>query len=80
MEMPQYTGQHGDATPVTTSNAINVSSRSMQVAVLANDDKDKVVRRPVQTGRDLGDNVEVRAGLAPLDRDSLIAGQGTLNC
>jgi hypothetical protein len=80
MEMPQYTGQHGDAKPVTTSNAINVSSRSMQVAVLGNDDKDKVVRRPVQTGRDLGDNVEARAGLAPQDRDSFIADQGTLNC
>jgi hypothetical protein len=80
MEMPQYTGQHGDAKPVTTSDAINVSSRSMQVAVLGNGDKDKVVRKPVQTGRDLGDNVEVRAGLAPLDRDSFIADQGTLNC
>jgi RND family efflux transporter MFP subunit len=111
-QMPQYPGQKFDATLVTTSNAMNASSRSMlvelqaenpdgkflsntycrvdfllssdpnmvrvpatalmsanrgmQVAVLGADNK--VVLKPIQLGRDFGDSVEVKAGLAPQDR------------
>jgi RND family efflux transporter MFP subunit len=111
-QMPQYAGQKFDATLVTTSNAMNASSRSMlvelqadnpdgkflggtycrvdflipsdpnmvrvpatalmpanrgmQVAVLGADNK--VVLKPIQLGRDFGDSVEVKAGLAPQDR------------
>jgi RND family efflux transporter MFP subunit len=111
-QMPQYAGQKFDATLVTTSNAMNASSRSMlvelqadnpdgkflggtycrvdflipndpnmvrvpatalmpanrgmQVAVLGNDNK--VVLKPVQLGRDFGDSVEIKAGLASQDR------------
>jgi RND family efflux transporter MFP subunit len=111
-QMPQYAGQKFDATLVTTSNAMNASSRSMlvelqadnpdgkflggtycrvdflipsdpnmvrvpatalmpanrgmQVAVLGNDNK--VVLKPIQLGRDFGDSVEVKAGLASQDR------------
>jgi RND family efflux transporter MFP subunit len=111
-QMPQYAGQKFDATLVTTSNAMNASSRSMlvelqadnpdgkflggtycrvdflipsdpnmvrvpatalmpanrgmQVAVLGADNK--VVLKPIQLGRDFGDSVEVKAGLASQDR------------
>jgi RND family efflux transporter MFP subunit len=111
-EMPQYPGQKFDATLVTTSNAMNLTSRSMliqlqadnadgklfggaycqvafhlpddpnmvrvpatalmpvntgaQVAVLGNGNK--VEFKSVQLGRDFGDSVEVKAGLAPQDR------------
>jgi RND family efflux transporter MFP subunit len=111
-QMPQYPGQKFDATLVTTSNAMNATSRSMlvelqadnpdgklfagaycrvdflipsdpnmvripatammpanrgmQVAVLGADNK--VVLKPIQLGRDFGDSVEVKAGLAPQDR------------
>jgi RND family efflux transporter MFP subunit len=111
-EMPQYPGRQFDATVVTTSNAMDASSRSLlvelqadnaegklfagaycqvhfqlpgdpnimrvpatalvpvdrgaQVAVLGNDSK--VVLKPVQLGRDLGDSVEVVNGLSPSDR------------
>jgi membrane fusion protein, multidrug efflux system len=111
-ELPQYPGQQFDASVVTTSNAMDVNSRSMlvelqadnadgkfaqgtyctvrfqlpadpntmrvpatalmpanqgvQVAVLG--DADKVVLKTVQVGRDLGDAVEVIAGLSPSDR------------
>lgn len=111
-EMPQYPGRKFDAAVVTTSNAMNASSRSMlvelqadntegtffagtycqvhfqllsgpntvlvpataiitsntgsQVALLGGDGK--VALKPVQIGRDLGDSVEVVAGLSPSDR------------
>src|SRR5260221_8641539 len=110
--MPQYPGQKFDATLVTTSNAMDASSRSMlvelqadnpegkffagaycrvdfllpndpttmripstalipanrgmQVAILGTDNK--VVLKPIQLGRDFGDSVEVKSGLAPQDR------------
>ena len=111
-EMPQYPGQQFQASLVTTSNAMDATSRSMlvelqadngdgkltagsycqvhfelptdpnvvqipatalvpsnqgaQVAVLG--DGDKAVLKSVQLGRDLGDSVEVTAGLSPTDR------------
>ena len=111
-QMPQYPGQKFDATLVTTSNAMNATSRSMlvelqadnpdgklfagaycrvdflipndpnmmrvpatalmpanrgmQVAIVGADNK--VVLKPIQLGRDFGDSVEVKAGLAPQDR------------
>jgi RND family efflux transporter MFP subunit len=111
-DMPQFPGRKFDATLVTTSNAINATSRSMlvelqgdnsdgkllgdtycrvnfqmpsdpnmvripataliavdrgaQVAVLG--DGNKVALKSVQLGRDLGDSVEVTAGLAAQDR------------
>jgi RND family efflux transporter MFP subunit len=111
-QMPQYPGQKFDATLVTTSNAMNATSRSMlvelqadnpdgklfagaycrvdfliqndpnvmrvpatalmpanrgmQVAVLGADNK--VALKPIQLGRDFGDSVEVKSGLAPQDR------------
>src|SRR5260221_727684 len=42
------------------------SDRGMAVALLGADDK--VTLTPVQLGRDLGDSVEVVAGLTPTDR------------
>jgi RND family efflux transporter MFP subunit len=111
-DMPQYPGQKFEATVVTTSNAMNATSRSMlvelqadnpdgklfggaycrvdfeipndpnmvrlpatalmpvnrgvQVAVLGAGNK--VELKPVQLGRDFGDSVEVKAGLAPQDK------------
>jgi RND family efflux transporter MFP subunit len=111
-EMPQYPGEKFDAAVVTTSNAMDATSRSMlvelqadnadgkllantycqvafqipgdpnmvrlpatalmlanrgaQVALLGDDNK--VVLKPIQLGRDLGDSVEVTAGLALQDR------------
>ena len=111
-DVPQFPGRKFDATLVTTSNAINATSRSMlvelqgdnsdgkllgdtycrvnfqipgdpnmvripataliavdrgaQVAVLG--DGNKVALKSVQLGRDLGDSVEVTAGLAAQDR------------
>jgi RND family efflux transporter MFP subunit len=111
-ELPQYPGQQFAASVVTTSNAMDVNSRSMlvelqadnadgkfaqgtyctvrfqlpadanavrvpatalmpanqgvQVAIL--DDAGKVVLKAVQVGHDLGDAVEVTAGLSPSDR------------
>jgi RND family efflux transporter MFP subunit len=111
-EMPQYPGQRFEATLVTTSNAMNATSRSMlvelqadnpdgklfggaycrvdfeipndpnmvripatalmpvnrgvQVAVLGEGNKAEL--KPVQLGRDFGDSVEVKAGLAPQDK------------
>jgi RND family efflux transporter MFP subunit len=110
--MPQYQGQQFDATLITSSGALDMSSRSetvelqadnpdgkflpgtycqvqfklagdpnllrvpatalipgdrgTQVAVLG--DGNKVALTPVKLGRDLGDSVEVLAGLAPSDR------------
>jgi RND family efflux transporter MFP subunit len=49
--------------PATALMPIN---RGAQVAVL--DDSNKVVLKSIQLGRDLGDSVEVTAGLAPQDR------------
>jgi RND family efflux transporter MFP subunit len=111
-EVPQYPGQQFAATLVTTSNAMDPSSRSMlvelqadnadgklaagsycqvrfqlpvdpnvvrvpatalvpsnqgaQIAVLGNDGK--AALKPVTLGRDLGDSVEVTAGLSLSDR------------
>jgi RND family efflux transporter MFP subunit len=110
--LPQYPGQQFDASVVTTSNAMDVNSRSMLVELQA-DNADgkfaqgtyatvrfqlpadpnavrvpatalmpanqgvqvallgaggKVVLKTVQVGRDLGDAVEVTAGLSPSDR------------
>lgn len=48
------------------STALVVSNQATQVAVL--DGADKVVLKNVQLGRDLGDSVEVLAGLSPSDR------------
>jgi membrane fusion protein, multidrug efflux system len=111
-EMPQSPGQQFEARLVTTSNAMEVNSRTMlvelqadnsngklfagtycqvhfhlssdpnvvrvpatalvpvdhgmQVAVLG--DGDKVALKTVHLGRDLGDSVEVVAGISPSDR------------
>ena len=111
-DMPQYPGHQFTAAVVTTSNAMDINSRSMlvelqadnadgklfagaycqvqfelpgdpnmvtvpatalvpvdhgvQVAVLGHDNK--VALKPVQLGRDLGDSVELTAGLSPSDR------------
>jgi membrane fusion protein, multidrug efflux system len=111
-DVPQYPGQQFNATLVSTSQAMNMNSRSMlvelladnadgklasgtyaqvyiqvpgdpntlrvpatalvvgsqniQVAVLGADNK--VALKTVQIGRDLGDSVEVVAGLSPSDR------------
>jgi RND family efflux transporter MFP subunit len=48
------------------ASAMVPTNRGTQVAVLGPDDK--VQMRSVQLGRDLGDNVEVVAGLSPSDR------------
>lgn len=110
-EVPQYPGQQFDAKLITTSNSVNMNSRSMlvelqadnsakkfspgtycqvqfqipgdpnmvqvpatalisanqgtQVAILG--DGNKVVMKPVQIGRDLGNSVEVVAGLSVSD-------------
>jgi RND family efflux transporter MFP subunit len=48
------------------STALMPANRGMQVAVLGNDNK--VVLKPIQLGRDFGDSVEVKAGLASQDR------------
>ncbi len=112
LQLPQYPGRQFDATLVTTSNAVDPTSRSMlvelqadnpdgqlvggtyarvefqipgdpnmmrlpatalmpvnqgsQVAVLGAGDK--VVLKSIQLGRDFGDTVEVRSGLAPRDK------------
>jgi RND family efflux transporter MFP subunit len=111
-EVPQYPGQQFNATLVTTSQAMNMNSRTMlvqlqadnadgklaagsyaqvqfqvpgnpnalrvpatalvvgvsgiQVAVLSADNK--VSMKTIQIGRDLGDSVEVVAGLSPSDK------------
>jgi RND family efflux transporter MFP subunit len=111
-EVPQYPGQQFNATLVTTSQAMNMNSRTMlvqlqadnadgklaagsyaqvqfqvpgnptalrvpatalvvgvsgiQVAVLSVDNK--VSMKTIQIGRDLGDSVEVVAGLSPSDK------------
>jgi len=48
------------------ATALIAADRGSQVAIVGNDDK--VAIKPVQIGRDLGDSVEVIAGLSPLDR------------
>src|ERR1700676_5154028 len=48
------------------SPALVTGRQGTQVAVL--DSQDKVVLRTVQLGRDLGDSVEITAGLSPSDR------------
>jgi RND family efflux transporter MFP subunit len=48
------------------STALVIGNHGTQVATL--DSRDKVVLRKVQLGRDLGDSVEVTAGLSPSDR------------
>ncbi|MDB5519082.1 MAG: efflux transporter periplasmic adaptor subunit [Tardiphaga sp.] len=48
------------------STALVTGNQGTKVAVL--DSNDKVVLRSVQLGRDLGDSVEVTAGLSPSDR------------
>ena len=48
------------------STALITGNQSTQIATL--DSNDKVVLRSVQLGRDLGDSVEVVAGLSPADR------------
>jgi RND family efflux transporter MFP subunit len=48
------------------STALVTGNQGTQVATL--DSNDKVVLRKVQLGRDLGDSVEVTAGLSPSDR------------
>jgi RND family efflux transporter MFP subunit len=48
------------------STALVTGNRGIQVAVL--DGNDKVVLKNVQLGRDLGDSVEIIAGLTPSDR------------
>ena len=56
-----------DANLVTIpSTALITGNQGTQVATL--DDKDKVVLKSVQLGRDLGDSVEVLAGLSRSDR------------
>src|SRR6202165_833647 len=56
-----------DANLVTIpSTALVTGNQGTQVATL--DSNDKVVLRSVQLGRDLGDSVEVIAGLSPSDR------------
>jgi RND family efflux transporter MFP subunit len=111
-DMPQYPGQHFEATVITTSRAMDANSRSMTVELQADNadgkfasgtyaqvhfqlpadantvavpatalipvdhgvdvavlgDGGKAVFKTVQLGRDLGDTVEVVAGLAPQDR------------
>jgi RND family efflux transporter MFP subunit len=60
------------------STALVTSNQGTEVATL--DSNDKVVLKNVQLGRDLGDSVEVIAGLSPSDRiinnppESLVAG------
>ena len=68
-----------DANLVTIpSTALVTGNQGTQVATL--DSSDKVVLKQVQLGRDLGDSVEVIAGLSPSDRiinnppETLIAG------
>ena len=46
-EMPQYPGQQFDATLVTTSNAMDVSSRSMQVELQADNSDGKLSAAPI---------------------------------
>src|SRR6202030_3422248 len=48
------------------STALVTGNQGSQVATL--DSHDKVVLKSVQLGRDLGDSVEVIAGLSPSDR------------
>ena len=48
------------------STALITGNQGMQIATL--DSNDKVVLKSVQLGRDLGDSVEVVAGLSPADR------------
>jgi RND family efflux transporter MFP subunit len=48
------------------STALVTGNQSTQVAVL--DGNNKVVLKNVQLGRDLGDSVEITAGLSPSDR------------
>jgi RND family efflux transporter MFP subunit len=48
------------------STALITGNQGTQIATL--DSNDKVVLRSVQLGRDLGDSVEVVAGLSPADR------------
>jgi RND family efflux transporter MFP subunit len=48
------------------STALVTGNQGTQVAVLGNDNK--VVLKNVQLGRDLGDSVEIAAGLSPSDR------------
>jgi RND family efflux transporter MFP subunit len=48
------------------STALITGNQGTQIATL--DSNDKVVLRSVQLGRDLGDSVEVAAGLSPADR------------
>src|SRR6202165_2012935 len=56
-----------DANLVTIpSTALVTGNQSMQVATL--DGNNKVVLKSVQLGRDLGDSVEIIAGLTPSDR------------
>jgi multidrug efflux pump subunit AcrA (membrane-fusion protein) len=56
-----------DANLVTIpSTALITGNQSTQVATL--DSNDKVVLKSVRLGRDLGDSVEVIAGLSPSDR------------
>ena len=60
------------------STALVIGSQGTQVATL--DGSDKVVLKNVQLGRDLGDSVEVIAGMSPSDRiinnppETLVAG------
>jgi hypothetical protein len=48
------------------ATALMPANRGAQVAVLG--DNNKVVLKAIQLGRDLGDAVEVTAGLSPQDR------------
>ena len=65
-------------TPEDGSTALITGNQGTQVATL--DGNDKVVLKSVQLGRDLGDSVEVIAGLTPSDRiinnppETLVAG------
>jgi hypothetical protein len=68
-----------DANLVTIpSTALVTGNQGTQVATL--DSNNKVVLKKVQLGRDLGDSVEVIAGLSPSDRiinnppETLVAG------
>jgi multidrug efflux pump subunit AcrA (membrane-fusion protein) len=49
-----------------SSTALVIGNQGTQVATL--DSNNKVVLKNIQLGRDLGDSVEVRAGLSPSDR------------
>jgi RND family efflux transporter MFP subunit len=53
-------------TVLVPASAVIAANQGTQVAILKSDNK--VTFQPVQIGRDLGDSVEVTAGLSPSDR------------